>query len=235
MIRTLAQVVGIVCVLHMLALGAFVGYLAGTDRLNRDRVLEAAELFRVTITEEAELEKAAAEADAQAADIAARVELTSGKSAPTSVAHRLTEERQRNEITLRQLERTRQEIESLRMNLAQRQLQMDRERDELLAEKQALEQRLSDLEKRYNEEGFRKAVALYESLPAKQVKQMFLGLIEQNETDQVISYLESMQPRKAAAILKEFKTQAEAMQAAQLTQKLRERGSELTRDTEAAG
>jgi flagellar motility protein MotE (MotC chaperone) len=233
--KTFAQVIGIICVLHMLALGGFVGYLAGTDRLSRDRVLEAAQMFRVTITEEAELAKAAAEADAQSQEIAARVELTSGKSAPTSVAQRLAEERQRNEITLRQLERTRQEIESLRMNLTQRQAQMDRERDELLAEKQALEQRLKDLEQRYNEEGFRKAVALYESLPAKQVKQMFVGLLESNETDQVISYLESMQPRKAAAILKEFKTQAEALQAAQLTQKLRERGSELTRDMEAAG
>ena len=224
------QVIALLCLIHILLAGAFAAWLVGTGRMDRERIAATVDLFRPTLSEDQqaadEAAKVARDAEEHLANV---VNVTDG---PTSVAQRLSEERQRHEITLRQLERTKQEVQSLRENLAQRQGLMDQQRKTLLAEKQTLEQRLKEVEDRYNGEGFKKAVGVYESLPPKQVKQMFLSLMEQSQTDEVITYLEAMQPRKAAAVLKEFKTAEEAGRAADLTQRLRERGSELTRDLE---
>lgn len=224
------QVIALLCLVHILLAGTFAAWLVGSGRLDRQRVTATVDLFRPTIKDERNAEEEAAkvarDAEALLADV---VNVTDG---PASVAQRLSEERQRHEITLRQLERTKQEVQSLRENLDQRQRRMEQQQQELVAEKQSLEQRLKEVEDRYNREGFQKAVGMYESLPPKQVKQMFLSLIDQSQTDAVITYLEAMQPRKAAAVLKEFKTADEAVKAAELTERLRERGSQLTRDLE---
>ena len=224
------QVIALLCVLHMLLAGALAAWLTGSGRVSRERIDATVELFRPTLeAQEAEAQEAARLA-ADAQEHLQNVELAS--TGPVSASQRLNEERQRNEMTLRQLERTRQEVLNLQTNLAQRQSQMEQEHQALLAQKEALEKRVAELEQRFNDEGFKKAVTMYESLPARQVKQMFQSLLEQNQAEQVIGYLEAMQPRKAAAVLKEFKSAAEMQQAADLTQKLRDRGSELVREAE---
>jgi flagellar motility protein MotE (MotC chaperone) len=234
-VKPLIAGIAVVCILHMLAALGIVGYLAGTDRLSRDRLMQVKDIFTPSLTDEADALKKAEQDAAQAQAIAARVELTSGKTSPTSASQRLAEERQKHEITLRQLERTRQEVESLRANLQQAQSRLEQRNAQLEADKKAFEQRVADLEQRHNDEGFRKALSLYESLPAKQVKQMFLTMHSQSQTDQIVSYLESMQPRKAAAILKEFKSETESQLATELTRRLRDRGSLLKPDAETAG
>lgn len=225
------QVIALLCVIHMLLAGAFVAWLSSSGRVNAERVEAAVALFRPTIVQQKAEAEAAAKVEADAQEHAANVQFAA-EGGPVSAAQRLSEERQRNELTLRQLERTRQEVRDLQDNLAQRQSVMEQQRQELLAEKEALQKRVDELEQRYNDEGFRKAVTMYEALPPKQTKQMFQSLMDSQQTDEVISYLEAMQPRKAAAVLKEFKTPQELVQAAELTQRLRERGSTLTADAD---
>ena len=54
---------------------------------------------------------------------------------------------------------------------------------------------------------------------------MFQQLIQQNQTDQVVDYLDAMQVRKAAKVLGQFQSPSEITQATMLLQKLRLRGS----------
>jgi hypothetical protein len=234
--KTLWRVIAIMAVLHVLIGIAGVAWLYSSDRLSRDRVAAVRELLKPTLAEEtkqkAKLEEMQKAADAQADRLAS---LKGAGNGPETVAQRLAEERQKHEVTIRQLERAREDIESLRKNLQLAQQKIEQEHKVTLAEKASLEKRVTELEKQFNDAGFKKAVALYESLPAKQVKDMFLQMLTSGKTGDVVNFLEAMQPRKAGAILKEFKSSQEINQAVELTQRLRERGSELTKHLETSG
>jgi len=235
MMRTLFTVIALLAILHILAGLGFVGWLAGTGRLNRERLNETKALFELTIEQEREKEAEEAELAEETRIEAERQARLSGVGGLASTADRLQEEEKRNEVLLRQLERTRREIEALSDNLTLARQRMERQHADLLTAKQELEERIQQIEARLNDEGFKKAVALYESLPSKQVKQMFVELMQTEQTDDVVAYLEAMQPRKAAGVLKEFKDVREIDMAVELTQRLRERGSELIRDVENTG
>jgi seryl-tRNA synthetase len=233
--KTAFTIIAVLAIVHILAGLSFVGWLAGTNRLNKDRLKAAKAVFALTIDQEQDKEAeqaAAAEAAKVEAERQARL---SGVGGLASTADRLAEDEKRNEVLLRQLERTRREIEALSDNLTLARQRMERQHADLLTAKKDLEQRIKQMEARLNDEGFKKAVALFESLPSKQVKQMFIELIESNQADDVVAYLEAMEPRKAAGVLKEFKDDREIDRAVDLTQRLRERGSDLVREVESTG
>jgi hypothetical protein len=233
--KTLARVIAVLAVIHILALGGGVGWLVSTDRLNRDRAERIVDMIATTI-EEAEQQRqaeAAKEAEKQAERERQERIANIGKSG--SAAEQLAEQRKQNEVLLRRLERTRSEIQVLRDSLALARRRMEEQRDKLVDQKEALEQRLASIEERLNDEGFKRAVELYESIPPDQAKRMFLQLMDRRETDQVVMYLEAMQPRKAAGVLREFEQGPEIVRAVELTERLRARGSDLVEQVESTG
>lgn len=224
--KSVLQAIVVVLVIHALGLFGVIGWLAGTGRLSNARLAEVRQVFAVSVEAEAKQ----AELAAIAAEAKAEEELEKARDAglmPISVADRLESEQERNEMLLRQLERTRREIKALSQNLNLSRQRMEKEREETAAVRDELLQKVADIEARLNSDGFKRSVALYESLPAKQVKRMFIGLMSQNKTDQVVAYLEAMDERKAAGVLKEFKEDAEIARAVELTERLRARGSDL--------
>lgn len=230
--RTLWTAILLLALLHVGGAAAFVGWLGATDRLSRDRLVVARQLFTKTIAQEqAERDAAAAQDAAQAENL--KMLLTAGQAAPPSAAERIDADREQDEVALRKLERTREEVEQLRLNLHLAQQRVDRQRDDLIRQRDELQARIDAMRTQLDDEGFRKAVAMYDALPAKNVKQMFAELMDQQQSDQVVTYLESMQPRKAAAVLKEFKTPDEVKRAVELTEQLRRRGSSLVQQLEA--
>jgi hypothetical protein len=235
-VTTIKRVIGLLCVLHVLAACGFVGYLAATDRLNRDRIERTAAIFKPTIAQETADAEAAAAVEADALRQTERVMAITDKAQGVGSAdERVANDRVQQELTLRRLERTRADVEALQTNLRLAQDTVRKQQEELAERQAALEAKLEEIENRANDDGFRKAVAMYESLPASQTKQMFLGLIESQQIDQVVAYLEAMQPRKAAAVLKEFKKPDEVARAVELTERLRARGSDLVKNVEATG
>ncbi|MFA7237467.1 MAG: hypothetical protein WC058_11430 [Phycisphaeraceae bacterium] len=234
--KTLFKIAAGVAIINVLAAAGLLGWLIGTHRMNRARVDKVAAIFSPTLEQEKAREeeetKKAEELKTQA-QTQARL---SGLDGSGSAAERLVEEQQRNELLLRQLERTRQDIKSLSDNLMLTRTRMEREKSELLTARTELTVRLDEMEKRLNDAGFKKAVALYESLPAKQVRAMFDDLMTRGKTEEVVAYLEAMQPRKAAGVLKEFGADAGTVaRAVELTERLRARGSELVKQVEHAG
>lgn len=234
--KTIWQVVALLCVLHVLALLGAVAWLAVTDRINRDRLAAVRELFEPTVAEEKDERERAAEVDAEAAEHAERVAaLTGAGEGPRTVAERLAEGERDREVALHRAERVRAEIENLRRFLQVEQERIEDLREALAEDQRVLQERLDRIEQEKNDEGFRKALALYESLPSEQVKRMFMNLMEEGEIERVVTYLEAMQPRNAGKVLEEFETEAELDHAVELTRRLRERGTELTEDLEGTG
>lgn len=220
----------IVLLINVLAILGFLGYLRYTDRLDRHRFDQVVAIFRTTLAQEAEL-KAQAEAQAQRAEAERQrqAHLAQVAQGPVTTVEQLDLDRQRQERSMLQLERFREEMRALQRQLdlarqvvaaQQEQVKTDRQR---LVDEFGKEQALRD------DRDFRQAVELYEQLRPRQTKEMFRALIDQKRQEEVVEYLANMQPRKAAAVLKEFKQPEEIRLAADLVEALRSRGVDLLR------
>ncbi len=134
---------------------------------------------------------------------------------------------------------TEQQVEDVRQAFDQRAAALDRARRELMdrqrladaaaeklleeraafaRERAAWEQEVAAARDRAQDEGFQQALALYQQIPAKQVKDIFLQL----EDEVVLGYLREMDTRLAAKILKEFKTATETARARTILEQLRQ-------------
>jgi flagellar motility protein MotE (MotC chaperone) len=100
-----------------------------------------------------------------------------------------------------ELERRGREMIDLRrqLTLAQRQVLADRQAVE--AGEAALAQKVDRQAELAADEGFQSTLAFYESMPAKQAKDLFLNMDE----PAVATYLAAMKSRSAGKIVKEFK------------------------------
>lgn len=215
----------IVLLVNLLAVAAGVLWLWQSDRLSRQRVHRVIEIFRPTLAEEAELEKKAQEAQAQALQHQQRlIQMMAAEKGPLSAEERIRLETRDDQLLRLRLQRLEDEKNQLLQQLEQARQTLARQQEELTAQRKAFEQTVQAELKRRSTADFQLAVQMYEQLPPRLAKQMFQELLRQNRQDQVLDYLAAMQLRKAAAILKEFKDPTEVQQAADLVQRLRERG-----------
>ncbi len=223
--KSIRQALVVFVALHLLALVAFVAWLGLSGRISGDRLRAVVDSFRLTIEEEvaqAEADDAAAaEAEKMAMD-AARMQLVA--TGPATLSDQIEVERQSDEITRQKLARLHREIRDLQNQLALAQDTVAKQQTKLDAERKTFQDEVARLTKQRGDENFLQAVSMYEQLKPKQAKLMFQDLIAGGKQDEVVDYLAAMQLRKAAAVLKEFKTDEEAAEAAKLIEQLRLRG-----------
>jgi hypothetical protein len=105
------------------------------------------------------------------------------------------------------------------LNRRQRELldlqrQVDLAREQLANDRAAQDQRETEFTEAQNQQarqaedkGFQDSLALFQSMPSKQVKTVFMGMPDDGS---VARYLQAMPPRAASRIIKEFKTPDEA-------------------------
>ena len=101
-----------------------------------------------------------------------------------------------------ELDRRQRELADLQRQVDLANTTLARDRAELDAGEKCLADREQLAAKLAGDQGFQDSLALYKSMPAKQVKQFFMS--QDDET--VKRYLQAMEPRGAAKIIKEFKT-----------------------------
>jgi hypothetical protein len=101
------------------------------------------------------------------------------------------------------------ELDQRQRQITDLQRQVDLANQKLAADRAALDKREKDLadqqqqaQRLQSDQGFQTSLALYDSLPPKQVKTMFMALSEQT----VQQYLQAMDTRTAGKIIKEFKS-----------------------------
>ena len=117
-----------------------------------------------------------------------------------------------------QLERSHRELLDLQNQVDLAQKKLDQDKKKLAADTAALAAREEQSRKLATDKGFQDTMALYESLPAKQVKTIFMSLND----DTVIQYLQAMEPRTAAKITREFKSSEEADRLTKILEKMRQ-------------
>jgi len=230
-VKALVSAVIVVVLVHLLAAGGFVGWLAASDRISGQRVRDAVAVFRPTIADEkADAEEAArveAEAAAVAADAARREAVADG---PQTLTERLALKAEASQLAEHEVERLLRERADLTRRMAGAREQVEQMRAELEADRAAFEQRVEAWTDRQQEDDFRQAVKLAEQLPPKQAKAMLRELIDAGETDRAIDYLAAMNQRKAAVVLSQFKDEDEVATATALIEGLRQRSEAIAGD-----
>lgn len=225
--RSLLAAFLILLLLHLIGAVGFVGWLHASDRLDGQRVAEAVDLFRPTLTDQAQTRAAAEEAEAQAA--AARdqlLRLEKVANGPQTLEDRLMENFEADEIDLHRLERLQAETDAIRRRLDQDKKLIADQLAELQSQREKFDDMVAQRTREMQDEDFRRAVQTLEQLPAKQAKEMVQQYLARGEIETVVNYLAAMQLRKSAAVLKAFKLPEEIPQATQLLEQLRVRGQD---------
>ena len=225
--RSLAAVAVLLVVVHVLALTGGAVWLAASGRLSTERLGEAVDLFRPTIAD-ATRAKAKAQ-ELEAATLRTQRDLgylASVSDGPRPLEERLAEKLGDEQLGLHRLERIREEKDAIAQRLAQDRSYIDTQVAELETREQAVAALLDAERARRADADFQQAVKTFTAMPAKQAKAMAQALLQEGKADEVVAYLEAMPLRNRAAVLKAFKTPAEAAVAATLLERLRTAGND---------
>lgn len=212
--KSLWSVVSFLAVVHLLALLGFLGWMYGSDRLSLERVRTVRELFAMTMTDE-KMQK-----EEQERDSTVNPERDSSMFQMSSTRQiELLTDVQRQELLATQRMKDESEMHARQFSLLNQKIASERE--EFEEERRRWEEATgADRERKTNEQ-FTQTVIQYESLPAKQGKQVLIELINSGNREQAVAYLDAMKPRATSKILKEFKSPEEIILAAELLEELR--------------
>jgi hypothetical protein len=222
MLRSLWIILSTLAVANLFALAGFVAWLAAGDRLSRERVESVRAVFASTVSDEqARLrrERAAEEAARAAAEEAARI-----GAPPLTADRKLEQDAARDEAASQQARRVQRETSDLINTLMQERAELDRQREIFQREVDAFNRMRAAIAQQEGSEQFQKAVALYQLVKPAEARAMMQSLIRKGETDQVVSYLDAIQPRTASRIITEFQNEDPDL-AADLLERLRVRGT----------
>jgi flagellar motility protein MotE (MotC chaperone) len=220
--RTLWQAVSFLAIVNLLALALLAGWLYGSGRLNRERVLAIRETLAPTI-EEAQAAAEAAAAEAAAVE-QAEAEAARRANPPLASEAHLSTVADYQRANLQAEHRMAEQAAQLRADLEAQMAQLERERDAFEAERTAWRESIREEHDQRSDKQFQKAVKLYESVKPALAKDWLMNLIEDGESGQVVAYLNAMNTRGAKKILEEFKGEADGELAAQLLEDLRTLG-----------
>ncbi len=234
MMRSLWIAVSTLALANLMALGAFALWLNASGRLSRERIEKVREVFGMTVAAEAAQragQQAAAEAEAKKAEEQARE-----KRPPISAEQRLAIIREYEETQRQKNERLQRETRDLLNQLEIRRADFDKQKAEFLAERDAFQMMREELARNTGSEQFAKTLKVYETVKAADAAAMMESLLAAGDTgrEQVVAYLNQMQPRTSAKIVGEFRKKDSAL-AADLLERLRTYGLETGSSRPARG
>jgi len=216
-VKKLLQTVSAVLALNFLLLAGGAGWLVQQKRLDRERIFAIRDVLFPPPAEAAP-EPPAPLVQPAATQSSQRLEELLARVAGRSAAEQIEYIQHAFDAQMAQLDRRERELLSLQRQIDLARDQMSRDRAALASEQQTLEQTQEQAERLAQDQGFQDTLALYNTMSGKQVKQIFMTL----EDEAVMQYLQAMQPRKAAAIIKEFKTADEVQRIQRVLEAMRQ-------------
>jgi hypothetical protein len=210
--KKLFHLLTLVLALNFLAAAGVATWIVRTRHVDHDKVMAIKEiLFPSTAPTTQPVADATTQPSMRLDELVAR---QSGKTAGEQV-----EIMQRNfDAQLAQIDRREREVRDLERQVDLAKTQMANEHASLDAEKLALKNREDEAAKLATDKGFQDALDRYIAMPPKQVKQVFLTLDDQT----VMNFLQAMEPKTAAKIIKEYKTDDEVARIQKVLEKMRQ-------------
>ncbi len=218
--KKLIKAIFIVAIINLLAVLAGTGWLFWSGRVDKTRILRMTELF----IEPVEIEQAKLKAEQERI----KKELAEQEK-PIPELPLNTEERNKVRVEITQidrqrLERMKREVKDLQATLRRERQLVEQDRVAFEQEKAAFEQmrqRLAGLE---GGKQFQKSLASIAGMKPKDAKTILSTLLDDGKTEEVITYLSSMDDRVRTAIMTEFVKAGEEELAADLLESIRQRG-----------
>jgi flagellar motility protein MotE (MotC chaperone) len=133
--------------------------------------------------------------------------------------------RQTFETQMAQLDRRTRELADLKAQVDLANARLASDRTALDADRKALTDEQEQARKLATDQGFQDSLKLYNSMAPRQVKAIFLTLSD----DAVLQYLQAMEPRTAAKVIKEFKNPEEIDRIHRIMEQMRQ-GQPTTRE-----
>lgn len=242
--KTIWNALAVVAVANLLALGAFVGWLVTSDRLDAERLRELRATLSTTITQvkaDQAAAQAKAEEEARQAEAARRA-----AQPPLTAEQRVAARLEAGEIDRQRVERLRREVEDLRSMLQAERDLLDRDRAAFLADRDAWTTATAAQRQQLDDEQFVKTLGVLSALKAKEavtlLRQMISGETpvtpsppaanaSASTTDpvppsggiqQVVAYLDAMDEQPRTKIISELARTDPAL-ATDLLERLRHR------------
>jgi DNA repair exonuclease SbcCD ATPase subunit len=210
-----------IAIMNVVAIAGTLGWLGATDRLSRDRLAQLRKVFSPTIEAEKQ-EEVKKQAEMKRADeekaAAERLAVP-----PTGAAERIEKLRESDEHQSAIAVRQRQELETLRTELAKMMADLDGREKKLAEDRAGFDadrRRIAELE---SSKQFKDALATLEGQKARDAMQMLRSMLGK-PGDQAISYLARMEEGKRSKVLAEF-IKEDPNLAADLLERLRTRGT----------
>ena len=193
--------------------GIAVLYRAGN--LNREKVHQIKELVFAPATQPVD---AASDARDPTTQPTLKLEEMLSKVSGRSASEQVEFMQRTFDAQMAVLDRRFAELQSQRKTVEDARSQIDKERQALVAGQQKLAAAQEQQKKLASDQGFQDTLSLYSTMPARQVKTIFMSLGD----DTVIQYLRAMEPRTATKITKEFKMPDEVARIGIVMEKMRQ-------------
>jgi hypothetical protein len=219
MIRSLWMIISTIALANLLALGGFLFWLHSSDRLDMDRLERIREIL--SETRAAEQTRLDATAEQERTEELRQREEAAAALPPLTSSERLFLNDESDLIARQRIERMRREIEDLQRTLRTESARLDEREQEVQARRDeflAMREQIARIE---GDQQFKKTVNLLETMRPNQAQGMLQTLIDAGDVEQVVAYLNAMQPRTASRIVALF---PDPVVAADLLERLRTYG-----------
>lgn len=212
--KKLFQVITLVLAINFLAVAGGVGWLHRSGHLDRARLLEVKKVLFPPPAVEVPTTRPADATTQPSLRLDELLAKASGRAAGEQVEFI----QQTFDVQVAQLDRRERELADLQRQVELAKQQSARDRMKLENEQQELAGRQAQETKQASDKGFQDSLQLYNTMPPKQVKQVFMTL-----GDEVVQrYLEAMEPRTAAKIIREFKLNEEIERIQRVLERMRQ-------------
>lgn len=215
--KTIGTVMIMALAVNFLALAGGAGWLFQSGHLNKDRVKAIRELVFPPATQPT-TRPSEAEAPPEPTAASRLEELLAKHSGARTAGDQADFLQHSFDAQMNQLDQRQRQLEDLQRLVAQGQTQVRTDRAQLETDRQKLTDNQQQATRLADDQGFQDSLNLYNSMPPKQVKAIFLSM----DDDTTVNYLRAMTPRTAAKVLKEFKTPDEMTRVHKLMDRLRE-------------
>ncbi len=217
MIKKLLSVVVLVLAINFLFAAGGVGFLVATGKLDKEKVHAIREIL-TPATQPATSQPStqpAQELPPQTPSM--RLDDAVSKAMGKRAGEQIELQQISFDLQNSGIERRMREIEDQQRMLDQAKADFEKQRKDLLATEARLKAAEEKQKKLDADKGFQETLAIYQALPAKKTKEIFLTL----DDDTVVRYLQAMEPDMVGGILKEFKRPEEVSRAQTLLEKMR--------------
>lgn len=217
MIKKFGLAIILMLAINFLALAGGAGWLWKGGHLGKDQVAKIKEILfpPPAKPEEVKLDESTPDPSTQPS---IKLEEMLAKASGRSAIEQVEFIQQAFDAQRSELDRRYRELQDLQrqVDIAKGQLSIDRTSHE--AKEKSLAEQTQSQQKLAGDKGFQDSLALYQSMPGKQVKTVFMGL----DDETMVRYLQAMQPRQASRIIKEFKTLDETARIQRVLERMRQ-------------